>query len=101
MAATGLWQGGLRRGMSGSRQGSGFFFVGGCKRSPCLRNLELMRRSTDSVPGHILAQCVVQRSENAVNTSVLCIVATGMDACDNVSCSTFLHSVLYKEAKTR
>ena len=41
---------------------------------------------------YILAQYVVQRDENAVNASVLGMVTKGMDACDNVSCSTSLRS---------
>ena len=47
--------------------------------------------------------CAVCRAtgQKAVNTSVLGIVGIGMDACDNVSCSTSVRSVLYKEAKTR
>ena len=47
---------------------------------------------------HILPQYVVQSGGKAVNssvwginTSVLGMVAKGMDACDNVSCSTTLH----------
>ena len=56
---------------------------------------------------HILVQYVVQSGENAVNTSVLGantsvlgMVAKGMDACDNVSCSTTLRGMLYTLAKT-
>ena len=33
------------------------------------------------------------------NTSVLGIVAIGMDACDNVSCSALLRGMSYNEAK--
>ena len=44
-------------------------------------------------------QSAVQRSKNAVNTSVLGMVAKDLAACDNVSCSTSLRSMLYKEAK--
>ena len=47
----------------------------------------------------LLAQSAVQRSKNAVNTSVLGMVAKDLAACDNVSCSTSLRSMLYKEAK--
>ena len=50
--------------------------------------------------GDILVQHVVLRRENAVNTSVLGMVAKGMDACDRFSCSTSLCSMLYKKAKT-
>ena len=48
----------------------------------------------------ILAQYVVQSDENAVNASVLGKDTKGMDACDNVSCSTSLRSMLYKRMKT-
>ena len=41
----------------------------------------------------------VNTSVLGVNTSVLGMVAKGMDACDNVSCSTTLHGTLYKLGK--
>ena len=56
---------------------------------------------------HILVQYVVPSGETAVNTSVLGVnssvlgmVAKGMDACDNVSCSTTLGGMLNTVAKT-
>ena len=42
----------------------------------------------------------VQRGSNAANTNVVGMLVTGMDACDNVSCSTSLRIMLYKEAIT-
>ena len=41
-----------------------------------------------------------RETKNAVNTSVLGMVAKGMDACDSFPCSTSLCSMLCNEAKT-
>ena len=40
-----------------------------------------------------------RETKNAINTSVLGMVAKGMDACDSFPCSTSLRSMLYNEAK--
>ena len=44
------------------------------------------------------AQYAVQRGNNAVNTSVLGMLAKSVDACDNLFCSTSLRSTLYMGA---
>ena len=49
----------------------------------------------------LLAQYVVQRGKYAANTGVLGMGAKGMDACNNVYCSTPLRSMLYKEKRCK
>ena len=44
-------------------------------------------------------QYVVQRGENTVNTSALGMVAKGMDACDNVSCSAYFAQCVVQRGK--
>ena len=47
---------------------------------------------------HYVHSMLYKEAENAVNTSVLGMLAKSIDACDNLFCSTSLRSMLYMDA---
>ena len=77
-----------------------------CDNAPCSTSLHSMIVQKGKNDGRFMqdrAHAAIQQSDgisnSAVSTSVLRMVATGMVSCDNVSCSTYLRSMLYKGTK--